>query len=80
MLSECFACLSCFSFSSSPISHSRSPQLHGYWLDHYGIDGAYVPQAYLPEGRRYYEAGDQGEEKRIAERLEPSASSRTVER
>lgn len=26
-----------------PISHSRSPRLHGYWLDHYGIDGAYVP-------------------------------------
>jgi shikimate dehydrogenase len=32
-----------------PISHSRSPQLHGYWLDHYGIDGAYVPLAVRPE-------------------------------
>ncbi len=32
-----------------PISHSRSPQLHGYWLDHYGVDGAYVPLAVPPE-------------------------------
>jgi shikimate dehydrogenase len=31
-----------------PISHSRSPQLHGYWLEHYGIDGAYVPLAVRP--------------------------------
>ena len=26
-----------------PISHSRSPMLHGYWLDEYQIDGALVP-------------------------------------
>lgn len=26
-----------------PIAHSRSPRLHGYWLDRYGIDGHYVP-------------------------------------
>jgi shikimate dehydrogenase len=32
-----------------PIGHSRSPQLHGYWLEHYGIDGAYVPLAVRPE-------------------------------
>ena len=32
-----------------PIEHSRSPRLHGYWLDHYGIDGAYVPFAVRPE-------------------------------
>ena len=24
-----------------PAKHSRSPKLHGYWLDRYGIDGAY---------------------------------------
>ncbi|MCP5083021.1 MAG: shikimate dehydrogenase [Alphaproteobacteria bacterium] len=24
-----------------PAKHSRSPKLHGYWLDQYGIDGAY---------------------------------------
>ena len=28
-----------------PIAHSRSPILHGHWLDRYGIDGAYVPMA-----------------------------------
>ncbi len=32
-----------------PISHSRSPRLHGYWLDHHGIDGIYVPLAVRPE-------------------------------
>jgi shikimate dehydrogenase len=26
-----------------PVGHSRSPRLHGFWLDRYGIDGAYVP-------------------------------------
>ncbi|MCG8595018.1 MAG: shikimate dehydrogenase [Kiloniellales bacterium] len=26
-----------------PIGHSLSPRLHGYWLRHYGIDGAYLP-------------------------------------
>jgi putative ATPase len=31
--------------------------------------GAHVPQAYLPEGRVFYEPSDRGEEKRIAERL-----------
>ncbi|MBL9152531.1 MAG: replication-associated recombination protein A [Verrucomicrobiales bacterium] len=33
-------------------------------------EGAYVPQAYLPEGRRYYEPGEQGMEKRVKERLD----------
>ena len=32
-----------------PVAHSRSPRLHGYWLDHYRIDGAYVPLAVPPE-------------------------------
>jgi shikimate dehydrogenase len=32
-----------------PVSHSRSPQLHGYWLERYGIDGAYIPLAVRPE-------------------------------
>jgi shikimate dehydrogenase len=27
----------------SPISHSRSPTLHGYWLRRYGIKGFYIP-------------------------------------
>lgn len=32
-----------------PISHSRSPALHGFWLQEQGIDGAYVPLAVAPE-------------------------------
>ena len=32
-----------------PVKHSRSPRLHGHWLDKYGIDGAYVPLAVSPE-------------------------------
>ena len=27
----------------SPVAHSRSPALHGYWLRHYGIRGHYIP-------------------------------------
>ena len=27
----------------SPIAHSRSPALHGYWLRRYGIQGHYIP-------------------------------------
>jgi putative ATPase len=41
----------------------------GYQYSH-DYEGAYVPQAYLPEGRRYYEPGDQGYEKRVKERLD----------
>lgn len=26
-----------------PVSHSRSPRLHGYWLERYAVDGAYIP-------------------------------------
>ncbi len=32
-----------------PIAHSLSPRLHGYWLQTYGIDGAYLPLAVEPE-------------------------------
>jgi shikimate dehydrogenase len=27
----------------SPVAHSRSPTLHGYWLRRYGIKGFYIP-------------------------------------
>lgn len=40
------------------------------YLYSHDFEGAYIPQAYLPEGRTYYQAGDQGLEKRIKERLE----------
>jgi putative ATPase len=41
----------------------------GYKYSH-DYEGAYVPQAYLPEGRRYYEPGENGFEKRVKERLD----------
>jgi shikimate dehydrogenase len=31
-----------------PVSHSRSPALHNFWLDEHGIDGAYVPLPVQP--------------------------------
>jgi putative ATPase len=39
---------------------------------HYSHDypGAYIPQSYLPEGRRYYQPGTNGLEKRIKERID----------
>ena len=53
-------------------SHKKAARvLHheGYQYSH-DFEGAYVPQAYLPEGRRYYHPGEQGFEKRIKERLD----------
>ncbi|MGE5548137.1 MAG: shikimate dehydrogenase [Solirubrobacterales bacterium] len=32
-----------------PVSHSRSPRLHGFWLERLGIDGAYVPLPVRPD-------------------------------
>ena len=32
-----------------PVSHSRSPALHNFWLDQHGVDGAYVPLPVQPE-------------------------------
>jgi shikimate dehydrogenase len=32
-----------------PVSHSRSPILHNYWIAKYGIDGAYLPLPVRPE-------------------------------
>lgn len=40
----------------------------GYQYSHDSEEG-YIPQAFLPEGRRYYEPTDRGYEKRVAERL-----------
>jgi putative ATPase len=41
----------------------------GYQYSH-DFEGGYVPQAYLPEGRRYYHPTQNGLEKRISERLD----------
>jgi shikimate dehydrogenase len=32
------------------VTHSRSPRLHGFWLQRYGIDGAYIPLGVAPGG------------------------------
>jgi shikimate dehydrogenase len=32
-----------------PVAHSRSPTIHNFWLNAYGIRGAYVPLAVKPE-------------------------------
>ena len=32
-----------------PVTHSRSPALHNFWIDEHGIDGAYVPLPVPPE-------------------------------
>ncbi len=45
------------------LGHGKDYQ---YSHDH---EDAYVPQAYLPEGRRYYHPSGRGHEKRVAERL-----------
>ena len=33
-----------------PVMHSRSPKLHNYWFERYGLAGTYVPLAIRPEG------------------------------
>lgn len=33
-----------------PVMHSRSPRLHNYWFQHYGLQGTYVPLAVQPDG------------------------------
>jgi len=32
-----------------PVGHSKSPRLHGYWLEKYNIDGAYLPLPVEPD-------------------------------
>lgn len=31
-----------------PVAHSKSPLIHGYWLEKYGIDGVYMPLEIKP--------------------------------
>lgn len=31
-----------------PVAHSRSPRLHGIWLERHGVDGAYIPLPVAP--------------------------------
>lgn len=32
-----------------PVAHSRSPAIHGHWIDHHGLNGSYVLLPVLPE-------------------------------
>ena len=32
-----------------PVAHSWSPKVHGFWLDEFGINGAYIPMAVRPD-------------------------------
>ncbi|MEI8340729.1 MAG: replication-associated recombination protein A [Verrucomicrobiota bacterium] len=50
--------------SSKKLGHGT-----GYKYSH-DYEGGYVPQAYLPEGRVYYEPSEIGHEKRVKERLD----------
>lgn len=36
-----------------PVGHSRSPKLHGFWIEQHRIDGAYVPLSVRPEDFAY---------------------------
>ncbi|MEO6847413.1 MAG: replication-associated recombination protein A [Chthoniobacterales bacterium] len=54
-------------------SHYAGAKKLGHGKDYkysHDYDGGYVPQAYLPEGRVYYEPTENGLEKRIKERLD----------
>ena len=33
----------------SPVAHSKSPQLHGHWLQTYGLKGFYIPMDVAPQ-------------------------------
>ena len=54
-------------------SHYKSAKKLGHGADYqyaHDFEGGYVSQAYLPEGRRYYEPSEIGHEKRVKERLD----------
>lgn len=49
--------------AAKALEHTGYKYAHDY-------EGGYVPQAYIPEGRRYYEPTEHGHERRIKERLD----------
>jgi putative ATPase len=51
--------------ASGAITPGEATYLYGH-----DYEDGYVPQAYLPEGRRYYEPSGNGMEQRVGERLE----------
>jgi putative ATPase len=54
-------------------SHYKGAEQLGHGEDYlysHNYEGGYVPQAYLPEGRSYYEPTENGQEVRIKQRLD----------
>jgi shikimate dehydrogenase len=67
-----------------PVGHSRSPRLHGFWLERHGIDGAYVPlriePAHFPAAiRGLMRSGFAGVNVTIPHKVAACAISDTVE-
>jgi shikimate dehydrogenase len=67
-----------------PVGHSRSPRLHGFWLERHGIDGAYVPlriePAHFPAAiRGLMRSGFAGVNVTIPHKVAAFALSDTVE-
>jgi shikimate dehydrogenase len=67
-----------------PVGHSRSPRLHGFWLERHGIDGAYVPlriePAHFPTAiRGLMRSGFAGVNVTIPHKVAAFAISDTVE-
>lgn len=58
--------------SNKKIGEQSGTIKEGEGVYHYGHDSedGYIPQAYLPEGKRYYEPSQNGLEQRVAERLD----------
>ncbi|MGI8604155.1 MAG: replication-associated recombination protein A [Verrucomicrobiales bacterium] len=52
------------------LKDSHVPGHKGGYKYAHNFEGNYVPQAYLPEGRRFYSPSENGAEKQIIERLE----------
>ncbi len=58
------------SFRKKLAEASRADQAAMQYLYSHDYEGNFTPQAYLPEGRQYYEPTENGLEKRIKERLD----------
>ena len=58
------------SFRKKLAEASGADQAAMQYLYSHDYEGNFTPQAYLPEGRRYYEPTENGLEKRIKERLD----------
>ena len=59
-----------------PVAHSRSPRLHGFWLERHAIDGAYVPLADPPGALRHGRPRPGGSRFRRRQRHHPAQARR----